>query len=110
MLPPRTVPWASDCFSFTSPPATLRSRHAGGRLGVIAVSEESKAMTTPVIPGAATDPTFQPEIPPLEAGDRLTRKEFERRYEAMPRIKNAEFLEGQGLISSPLRFRAHGLQ
>ncbi len=28
-------------------------------------------------------------ISPLESGDRLTRREFERRYKAMPRIKKA---------------------
>jgi hypothetical protein len=26
-------------------------------------------------------------MPPLESGDRLTRDEFERRYEAMPHLK-----------------------
>ena len=31
----------------------------------------------------------QEVIPPLENGDRLTRDEFERRYEAMPHIKKA---------------------
>jgi hypothetical protein len=33
-------------------------------------------------------------IPPLEPGDRLSRDEFERRYEAMPRGIKAELLEG----------------
>jgi hypothetical protein len=33
-------------------------------------------------------------IPPLENGDRLTRPEFERRYDAMPNLKNAELIEG----------------
>lgn len=33
-------------------------------------------------------------IPPLESGDRLTRKEFERRYHAMPHVKKAELVEG----------------
>jgi hypothetical protein len=33
-------------------------------------------------------------IPPLEAGDRLSRAEFERRYEAMPNLKKAELIEG----------------
>jgi hypothetical protein len=30
-------------------------------------------------------------IPPLENGDQLTRAEFERRYNAMPQIKKAEW-------------------
>jgi Uma2 family endonuclease len=33
-------------------------------------------------------------IPPLEAGDHLTRDEFERRYSAMPALKKAELIEG----------------
>ena len=33
-------------------------------------------------------------IPPLYAGDCLTRAEFERRYSAMPFLKKAEVLEG----------------
>ncbi|NOT54476.1 MAG: Uma2 family endonuclease, partial [Deltaproteobacteria bacterium] len=33
-------------------------------------------------------------VPALENGDRLTRPEFERRYEAMPHLKKAELIEG----------------
>ncbi|MCH9054205.1 MAG: hypothetical protein IIA72_24720, partial [Proteobacteria bacterium] len=33
-------------------------------------------------------------VPELKAGDRLTRVEFERRYEAMPHLKKAELIEG----------------
>jgi Uma2 family endonuclease len=47
-------------------------------------------------------------IPPLENGDRLTRLEFERRYEAMPRVKKAELVEGIVYMASPLRFESHG--
>src|SRR4029453_6747716 len=48
------------------------------------------------------------QIPPLEPGDRLTRDEFERRYEAMPRGIKAELLEGLVHMPSPTRFRRHG--
>jgi Uma2 family endonuclease len=48
------------------------------------------------------------EIPPLEAGDRLTRYEFERRYEAMPQIRKAELIEGVVFMPSPVRYRRHG--
>jgi Uma2 family endonuclease len=34
------------------------------------------------------------EIPPLRDGDRLTREEFERRWDAMPEVKKAELIEG----------------
>jgi len=47
-------------------------------------------------------------IPPLENGDRLSRFEFERRYEAMPHIKKAELIEGAVYMASPLRIRSHG--
>ena len=46
--------------------------------------------------------------PPLESGDRLTREEFERRYEAMPGVKRAELINGVVYMGSPVRFRAHG--
>jgi hypothetical protein len=47
-------------------------------------------------------------IPPLENGDRLTRNEFERRFEAMPHLKKAELIEGEVYMSSPVHFRRHG--
>ncbi len=39
------------------------------------------------------------QLLPLEPGDRLTRPEFERRYEAMPHLKKAELIEGVGTWS-----------
>jgi Uma2 family endonuclease len=48
------------------------------------------------------------EIPPLESGDRLTRHEFERRYQAMPQIKKAELIEGVVYIASAVRAKSHG--
>jgi Uma2 family endonuclease len=52
--------------------------------------------------------TLVSTIPPLENGDRLTRAEFERRYEAMPDLKKAELIEGVVYMASPLRLKAHG--
>ena len=46
--------------------------------------------------------------PPLENGDKLTRVEFEQRYEAMPQVKKAELIEGTVYIASPLHAKAHG--
>ena len=46
--------------------------------------------------------------PPLENGDRLTRDEFERRYEAMPHLKKAELIKGVVYMGSPVRFGKHG--
>lgn len=54
-------------------------------------------------PAAAAVP-----IPPLENGDRLTRAEFERRYDAMPGLKKAELIEGVVFMPSPVSFRRHG--
>ncbi|MBI3920491.1 MAG: Uma2 family endonuclease [Armatimonadetes bacterium] len=45
--------------------------------------------------------------PPLEPGDRLSRAEFERRYEAHPEIKKAELIEGVVYMASPVRFVQH---
>jgi Uma2 family endonuclease len=48
-------------------------------------------------------------IPLLENGDKLTRYEFERRYNAMPNVKKAELIEGiVYIMPAALRFRSHG--
>jgi Uma2 family endonuclease len=47
-------------------------------------------------------------IPPLENGDRLTRAEFERRYDAMPHLKKAELIEGIVYMGSPVNHERHG--
>lgn len=47
-------------------------------------------------------------ILPLENGDRLTRIEFEQRYEQMPHVKKAELIEGIVYMASPLRITQHG--
>src|SRR5437588_9716646 len=47
-------------------------------------------------------------IPPLRDGERLTRDEFERRYEAMPELKKAELIEGVVYVGSPVNQRDHG--
>lgn len=47
-------------------------------------------------------------IPPLENGDRLTRPEFERRYQAMTQLKKAELIAGVVYMASPVRIKNHG--
>jgi Uma2 family endonuclease len=42
-------------------------------------------------------------VPPLESGDRLTRAEFERRYQATPEKFKAELIEGVVYVASPVR-------
>lgn len=54
-----------------------------------------------------TQQATQGLIPPLESGDRLSRHEFERRYEAATDIKKAELIEGVVYLASPLRFESH---
>jgi Uma2 family endonuclease len=51
--------------------------------------------------------TYIHEIPPLESGDRLSRHEFERRYQAMAEHQKAELIEGVVYLASPLRFQRH---
>jgi Putative restriction endonuclease len=48
-------------------------------------------------------------VPPLENGDRLSREEFERRYEGMPESDKAELIEGITYMAAALRFKSHGL-
>jgi Uma2 family endonuclease len=45
---------------------------------------------------------IQQRIPPLLAGDKLTRDEFLRRWEAHPEIKNAELIGGIVFMPSPV--------
>jgi len=47
-------------------------------------------------------------VPPLNPGDRLSRAEFERRYQAHPEIKKAELIEGVVYMPTPVRFEEHG--
>ncbi len=61
----------------------------------------------PSINAAFHKPLVEEMIPELEAGDHLTRREFHRRYEAMPNLKKAELIEGVVYMSSPVR-RKHG--
>jgi hypothetical protein len=46
-------------------------------------------------------------VPPLVAGDKLTREEFLRRWEAHPEIKNAELIGGIVYMASPVTLE-HG--
>ena len=46
--------------------------------------------------------------PPLEPGDRLSRREFERRYAALPGLKKAELIEGVVFMPSPVHYKGHG--
>ena len=50
-------------------------------------------------------PNIKPS--PLNSGDRLSRAEFEKRYEAHPEIKKAELIEGVVYVPSPTRLE-HG--
>lgn len=45
---------------------------------------------------------------PLANGDRLTRDEFERRWEATPNLKNAELIEGIVYTTFSIPYRQHG--
>ena len=56
------------------------------------------------------NPTATPgvAVPPLKEGERLSRDEFERRYNAMPELKKAELINGVVLMPSPVRHEQHG--
>src|SRR5882724_846650 len=50
----------------------------------------------------------KPPIPPLRHGDRLSAKEFHRRYKAMPSATRAELINGVVYMSSPVTIDFHG--
>lgn len=65
-------------------------------------------MVQHVTPVSSDNGPSPEQIPPLEPGDRLTRPEFERRYDAMPHLRKAELIEGFVHMPSPVRYRHHG--
>jgi Uma2 family endonuclease len=46
-------------------------------------------------------------IPALQPGDRLTRAEFERRYDATPNLKHAELIDGVVIMPPPVSAGGH---
>ncbi len=52
--------------------------------------------------------TVEEHVPPLEAGARLTRAQFLRRWEAMPNLQKAELIGGIVYLPPPLS-RAHAI-
>jgi Uma2 family endonuclease len=84
------------------------------RMRVISKIAVQKAITMSVLShlAAKTDapPDQTGEVPLLESGDRLTRVEFLRRYDAMPDLKKAELIEGVVYVPSPVRQKYHGKQ
>ena len=52
-------------------------------------------------------PQKSSRTPPLNAGDRLSRAEFEWRYQAHPEINKAELIEGVVHMPSPVHFALH---
>ena len=57
---------------------------------------------------AVLKPTSAGTPPRLQAGDRLTQVEFERRYHAMPNVSKAELIEGVVYMPSPVSTVNHG--
>lgn len=67
-----------------------------------------RALAEAMRTGQALDRPCLVKPPRLEPGDRLTREEFERRYDAMPNLKKAELIEGVVYMPSPVRHIEHG--
>lgn len=66
-------------------------------------------MSTVITPAPEkTGPQDRTIVPPLENGDRLTRAEFYRRWEAMPELKRAERIEGVVYMGAAVRRKSHG--
>ena len=65
--------------------------------------------TSAQISTAFDDPLEEMPFPPMENGDRLSRLEFERLYDAMPELKKAELIEGIVHMGSPVGLRRHSV-
>jgi len=52
----------------------------------------------------------EPRVPPLSPGDKLTREEFLRLWEAHPEIKNAELIGGLVYMPSPVSVQHGGME
>src|SRR4051812_16382217 len=73
----------------------------------MAAGERFGELELDVQPHINTSTSAATATPPLENGGRLTRLEFERRYEAMPRLKKAELIDGVVFVPSPVRYAQH---
>lgn len=71
------------------------------------IGKEGNVTTPSMLVLEAEDQNTKPL--PLESGDRLTRREFERRYAAMPHLKKAELIEGVVYMPSPLKVESHAV-
>lgn len=72
-------------------------------------TEEGKVMAT-VTSSPPVGQLPSDVLPRLQNGDRLTRDEFERRYDAGPTVKKAELIEGVVYMPSPVRHEHQGKQ
>src|SRR3954462_1343744 len=68
----------------------------------------STLRTTPssAVPAASAPAPRRPPLP-LQQGDRLTRVEFERRYDATRGLKKAELIEGVVYMPPPVSHTYH---
>jgi Uma2 family endonuclease len=69
-------------------------------MSIAAATGESGVLGTPLPARTA--------VPPLENGDRLTRREFMRRYQDTPHTKKAELIEGKVYMAAAVRIPHHG--
>lgn len=67
-------------------------------------------MATPAVVNVRAERHLPAGVAPLlEAGDRLSRDEFESRYERMPQLKKVELIEGIVYMPSPVRVQHHAI-
>jgi Uma2 family endonuclease len=69
--------------------------------------ETIMSKTAVILPPTQDTWTSRLPVPPLQPGDHLSRREFARRYEAMPHIKKAELIEGVVYMPFPVHFSTH---
>lgn len=65
-------------------------------------------MVTRIETTPSADQKRERRVLPLQFGDRLTRVEFHRRYQATPDLKKAELIEGVVYMPLPVSYQKHG--
>ena len=73
----------------------------------MSVATVSEPVSVPKIENRSAPSNGKAENPPMQSGDRLSRAEYERRYNLHPEIKKAELIEGEVYVASPVQIKKH---
>src|SRR6185312_13563827 len=108
-----TPPWACSGWmkSLIGAPCQPRQRWLEQAAADYAADARRPNATMSTMTQTLHPPPSTPDVPPLQAGDVLSRAEFERRWDRHPEIKKAELIDGMvylEIAASHKHAQAHG--